>query len=100
VDEVVERCADAGVHEITQHEEVGREEEQGEEEPAVVEVLVGVEGEDEEGRFLGAEEGGGPGEHGSFIRFFGRDGSLVTAKAKADSFAALRNNKQKSCAAE
>ena len=74
--EIVGGGSGAGVEEVTEHEEVGGEEEDGEEEPAVVEVLVGEEGEDEEGRLLGVEEGGGAGEHGSFIRVFGGDGSL------------------------
>jgi hypothetical protein len=46
VGEVVEGGAGADVEEIAEHEEVGREEEDCEEQPAVVEVLIGEEGEE------------------------------------------------------
>ena len=57
-----DKGTDAGVEEVAEHEEVGCEEEECEEKPAVVEVLVGEEGEEESG-FFDAEEGGGAGEH-------------------------------------
>jgi hypothetical protein len=62
-----------------------------------VEVLVGEDSGDEESGFFDAEELGGAGEHGWFIRDRGGDRSRVTAKGEADSFAALRNDKQKNC---
>jgi hypothetical protein len=68
VGEVVDCGAEADVGEIAEHEEVRGEEEDCEEEPAVVEALVGEEGEQEEDGFFGAEEGGGAGQHVRFIR--------------------------------
>jgi hypothetical protein len=63
VGEVVDCGADAGVGQVAEHEEVGCEEEDCEEEPAVVEVLVGEEGGEEESGFFDAEEVGGAAEH-------------------------------------
>ena len=68
VGEVVGCGADAGVDEVTEHEEVGREEEEREEEPAVVEMLVGEDGEGEDDGFFGAEKDGGAGQHEFVIR--------------------------------
>ena len=95
VGEVVDGGADAGVDEVAEHEEVGREEEDGEEEPAAVEVLVGEEGEGEEDGFFDAEEEGGAGQHGGL---YGIVGEVVPGceKANADSSAALRNDNEKS----
>lgn len=63
VGEVIDCGAEPGVDEVAEHEEVGGEEEECEEEPACVEVLVGEEGEDEEGSFFDVEEDRGAGEH-------------------------------------
>ena len=41
-----------------------------------MEMLIGVEGEGEEGGFFYAEEGGRAGEHGLVIRGLGEMGSL------------------------
>jgi hypothetical protein len=68
MDEVVSCCSKANVGQVSEHEEVGSEEEDGEERPAVVEMLVGEDGEDEEGGFLDSEEDGRLGEHRRFIR--------------------------------
>jgi hypothetical protein len=68
VSEVVGGGSNAGVEEVTEHEKVGGEEEDCEEEPARVEVLVGEEGEDEDEGFFGAEEDRRAGQHGLFIR--------------------------------
>jgi hypothetical protein len=46
-----------------------------------VEVLVGEEGEGEEGGFFYAEEEGGPCEHDWFIRVFGRVGSCRATRS-------------------
>ena len=78
--EVVGRGTDAGVEEVAEHEEVGSEEEDGEEEPTVVEVLVGEEGEEEEGGFFKFQEEGGAGQHGVFIRDWSGDGSLRSGR--------------------
>jgi hypothetical protein len=94
VGEVVGCGAEADVDEIAEHEEVGCQEEDCEKEPAVVEVLVDEEGEEEEDGFFGAEEEGGAGQHERFIRDCGGDRSPITAKAEADSSAALRNDNQ------
>jgi hypothetical protein len=59
VNEVVGCGADADVDEVTEHEEVRCEEEEDEEKPAVMEMLVGEEGECEDGGFFDSEEGGG-----------------------------------------
>ena len=67
VGEVVGCRAQANVDEVAEHEEIGREEEDREEEPAEVEMLVGVKSEGEEGGFFEAEEDGGAGEHGLVI---------------------------------
>ena len=45
VDEVVGCCACAWIHQKAEHEEIGSEEEYGEEDPAVVEMLVEEDGE-------------------------------------------------------
>lgn len=70
--------ADVWGDEVADHEEVRREEEDGEEDPVPVEVVVGVEGEGEEGGFFDSEEEGGAGEHELFIRvlwrWFGEEG--------------------------
>ena len=76
VGEVVEAGADALVEQVAEHEEVWGEEEDGEEEPTRVEMMVGVEGEGEEGGFFEFQEEGGAGEHGWFIRDLLGDGSL------------------------
>jgi hypothetical protein len=68
VDEVVGRGAEAWVDEVGEHEEVGGEEEDCEEEPTVVEVLVGEDGEGEEEGFFDVQEDGGAGEHDLVIR--------------------------------
>lgn len=87
--EVVEGRAGALAVEVAEHEEVGGEEEDGEEEPACVEMMVGEEGEGEEGGFFDAEKSGWPGEHGLVIRVLGEMvrttttiATTVTAKAK------------------
>ena len=49
--------------EVAEHEEIRREEEDCEEKPAVVEVVVGVEGCGEEGGFFEAQEDWRSGEH-------------------------------------
>lgn len=64
MDEVVGCGSGAWVDEVAEHEEIGGEEEDGEEQPTVVEVLVGEEGEDDKGGFFEVEEDVGPGEHG------------------------------------
>ena len=69
VDEVVEGSADANIEEVAEHGEVWREEEKCEEEPAVVEVLVGEEGEEEEDGFFDVEEHGGSGQHSDLYEF-------------------------------
>ena len=66
MDEVVSCRSEANVGQVAEHEEVGSEEEDGEERPAVVEMLVGDDGEDEEGGFLDSEEDGWLGEHRRF----------------------------------
>jgi hypothetical protein len=71
VGEVVGCGADAGVDEVAEHEKVGSEEEEREEEPAVVEMLVGEDGEGEENGFFSAEKDGGAGEHELVIRDWG-----------------------------
>jgi hypothetical protein len=63
VGEVVEGCACAWVEEVAEHKEVWSEEEDGEEEPAEVEVLEGVEGEGEECGLFDADKQGRAGEH-------------------------------------
>lgn len=68
MDQVVGGGADARVDEVAEHEEIGGEEEDGEEEPACVEVLVGEEGEEEEGGFFEVEEDRWAGQHELFIR--------------------------------
>lgn len=97
VDEVVGGGAGADVEEVAEHEEVGREEEDGEEEPAVVQVLVGEDGEDEEDGFFYAEQGGGAGEHGSFIRVFGGDRSLSRRREAVSSLRRGVANKTGGC---
>jgi len=54
--EVVHGGAEADVGQEAEHGEVRGEEEDGEEEPAVVEVLVGEDGEDDESGFFKVEE--------------------------------------------
>ena len=49
-----------------------------------MEVLVGEEGEDEEGGFFNAEEDGGAGEHERFIRDWLGDGSLCSGRSDGD----------------
>ena len=61
--EVVGYRADAGVDEVAEHEEVWREEQEGEEEPSVVEMLVGEDGEGEDDCFFSSEKDGGAGQH-------------------------------------
>jgi len=68
VGEVVDCGAEVDVDEVAEHEEVGCEEEDCEEKPAVVEVLVGEEDDGEEDGFFAAEEEGGAGQHERFIR--------------------------------
>ena len=76
--EVVGDGSNAGVEKVTEHEKVGGEEEDCEEEPARVEVLVGEEGEDEDEGFFGAEEDRRAGQHrwivytGSWVKGFWR----------------------------
>ena len=62
--EVVGYGADAGVDEVAEHEEVWSEEE----EPAVVKMLVGEDGEGEENGLFSAEKNGGAGQHELVIR--------------------------------
>ena len=57
--EVVGYRADAGVDEVAEHEEVWSEEE----EPAVVKMLVGEDGEGEDDCFFSSEKDGGAGQH-------------------------------------
>ena len=78
--EVVSCGADAGVDEVAEHEEVGSEEEEREEEPAVVEMLVGEDGEGEDDGFFGAEKDGGAGQHELVIRDWGGEGSSTTQR--------------------
>ena len=66
MDEVVSCRSEANVGQVAEHEEVRSEEEEGEERPAVVEMLVGDDGEDEEGGFLDSQEDGWLGEHRRF----------------------------------
>ena len=68
MDEVVSCRSEANVGQVAEHEEVGSEEEEGEERPAVVEMLVGDDGEGEDDGFFGAEKDGGSGEHDLVIR--------------------------------
>ena len=72
VGEVVNCGSDTGVDEVAEHEQVGGEEEDGEEKPAVVEVLVGEDGDEEEGEFFDVEEERGTGEHGGLYEILGR----------------------------
>ena len=72
VDEVVEGSADADVDQVAEHGEVGGEEEDCEEEPAVVEMLVGEEGEKEKNGFFDVEEDGRSGQHSDYTDLRGR----------------------------
>jgi hypothetical protein len=56
VGEVVDGGSDAWVCEVAEHEEVWSEEEDGEEQPTEVEVLVEEDGGQEEGGFFYTEE--------------------------------------------
>jgi hypothetical protein len=62
VDEIVERSPEARVQEIASHEEVGREKEDGEESPAVVQALIGEDGDGQEDGLLDAEQDGWAGK--------------------------------------
>ena len=66
VDEVVEGGSELRVEEVAEHGEVGYEQEDGEDEPAAVQVLPGEEGEGEKESFFEVEEAGRAGQHGSF----------------------------------
>ena len=63
VDEIVERGSEARVQEVADHEEVWSEEEDGEEKPAIVQVLVSEDGEGQEDGLFDAEQGGWAGQH-------------------------------------
>jgi hypothetical protein len=80
VGEVVGCGAEADVGEIAEHEEVWCQEEDCEKEPAVVEVLVDEEGEEEEDGIFGAEEEGGAGQHERFIRDCGGTSILAATR--------------------
>jgi len=84
--EVVSCGSEANVCQVAEHEEVGSEKEEGEERPAVVEMLVGDDGEDEEGGFLDSEEDRRLGEHRrfytrSFLDSSLRDGWIASYRA-------------------
>ena len=66
MNEVVSCGSKANVGQVAEHKEVGSEEEDGEERPAVVEMLVGDDGENEEGGLLDSEEDRWLGEHRRF----------------------------------
>lgn len=61
--EVIDRCAEARADKVASHEEIWSEEEDGEEKPAVVQVLVEEEGDQEETGFFDAEQDGWAGQH-------------------------------------
>jgi hypothetical protein len=82
VGEVVGGGSDEWIDEVAEHGEVGSEEEDGEEKPAGVEVVVGEEGEEEESGFFDVEEGGGAGQHETFIRDWLGDGSLRSVASR------------------
>ena len=44
VGEIIDSCSDANIGEIAEHEEVGREKEDGEEEPAGVDLMIEEDG--------------------------------------------------------
>jgi hypothetical protein len=60
MDEVVGGGADSRIDEISEHEEVRSEKEDGEEEPACVEVLVREQSGEQEGGFFKTEKYGWP----------------------------------------
>jgi hypothetical protein len=64
VDEIVKRGPEARVHEVAKHEEVGREKEDGEESPAVVQALIGEDGDGQEDGLFDTEQHGWAGEDG------------------------------------
>ena len=67
MDEVVECGAEARVREVADHEEVGREEEDGEQRPTVVQMMVGDDGTGQKESFFDAEQESGLGEHSRWI---------------------------------
>src|ERR1700722_9009287 len=76
VGEVVGGGSDEWIDEVAEHEEVGSEEEDGEEKPAGVEVVVSDEGEEEKSSFFDVEESGWADQHERFIRDWSGDGLL------------------------
>ena len=67
VDQVVGCGSKADVDYVTEHEEVGSEGEDGREEPTVVEMLLGEDGEDEDGGFFNLQEAVRACEYRGFI---------------------------------